>query len=100
MYKRQVLNDDTKDAILNSIPLSRAGKPEDLSLIHILHFQRIQVLPYHAKNAENLFLREDFAMNVRKQCKMICQKCMVLKIKLKRVQQRILMEKCVSLKTD
>ena len=32
--------------------------------------------------------------------KMICQKCMVLKIKFKRVQQRILMEKCVSLKTD
>lgn len=26
-----VLNDDTKDAILNSIPLSRAGKPEDVA---------------------------------------------------------------------
>lgn len=65
-----------------------------------LHFQRIQVLPYHVKNAENLSLREDFAMNVRKQCKKICQKCMGLKIRFKRVRQRILMEKCVSLKTD
>ena len=26
-----VLNDETKDAILNSIPLSRAGKPEDVA---------------------------------------------------------------------
>ena len=26
-----VLADETKDAILNSIPLSRAGKPEDVA---------------------------------------------------------------------
>lgn len=65
-----------------------------------LAFSKDSGITISCENAENLFLREDFAMNVRKQCKMICQKCMVLKIKFKRVQQRILMEKCVSLKTD
>ena len=65
-----------------------------------LAFSKDSGITISCEKCGNLFLREDFAMNVRKQCKMICQKCMVLKIKLKRVQQRILMEKCVSLKTD
>ena len=50
---------------------------------------------------ERLAFSKDSGITIScEKCGMICQKCMVLKIKFKRVQQRILMEKCVSLKTD